>query len=94
MASWSRAISKIAVEGVQSLPVEFSVKSEFSTPEAALVLRIATAGNLFVGSSADPDRWRPQLGSTIERFHKRHKQAAITPDEKSLAEWVRQNIPP
>ena len=45
-----------SVEGVHALPVEFTVKSEFAAPEAALVLRIAAAGNLFVGSSADPDR--------------------------------------
>ena len=44
-----------SVEGVHALPVEFSVSGEFSTVEAALVLQIAAAGNLFV-TGADPDR--------------------------------------
>ena len=82
-----------SVEGVHALPVEFTVKGEFAAPEAALVLRIAAAGNLFVGSSADPDRVATTARIDDRRFYKRHKQAAITPDENSLAAWVRQNIP-
>jgi hypothetical protein len=81
-----------SVEGVHSLPVEFTVKGEFSTPEAALVLRIAAAGNLFIGSPADPERVATTARIGDRRFYKRHKQAAITPDENALAEWVRQNI--
>lgn len=83
-----------SVEGVHSLPVEFSVKGEFSTPEAALILRIATAGNLFVGNTADSDQVATTARVTDRRFGKRHKQVAITPDENALADWVRQNIPP
>lgn len=81
-----------SVEGVHALPVEFTVKSEFSAPEAALVLRIAAAGNLFIGSSADPDRVATSARISDRRFYKRHKQASITPDDTALAEWVRQNI--
>jgi hypothetical protein len=83
-----------SVEGVHSLPVELTVKGEFSTPEAALVLRIATAGNLFVGSSADADQVATTARVADRRFAKRHKQASITPDEKALVEWVRKNITP
>lgn len=83
-----------SVEGVHSLPVEFSVKGEFSTPEAALILRIATAGNLFVGNTADSDQVATTARVTDRRFGKRHKQVAITPDENALADWVRQNIAP
>jgi hypothetical protein len=80
-----------SVEGVHSLPVECSVKSEFSTVEAALILRIATAGNLSIDSS-DPDRVATTARVTDRRFLKLHKQVSITPDETALAEWIRQNI--
>lgn len=82
-----------SVEGVHALPVELTVKGEFAAPEAALVLRIAAAGNLFIGSSADPDRVATTARISDRRFYKRHKQASITPDENAVAEWVRQNIP-
>jgi hypothetical protein len=81
-----------SVEGVHGLPVQFSVKDEFSTVEASLVLRIAAAGNLFVASSADPERVATTAQVTDRRFHKRHKEVAITPDENALAEWIRQNV--
>ena len=45
-----------SVEGVQSLPLEFSVKETFSTAEAALVCKYAKAGNLFVASPTDPEK--------------------------------------
>lgn len=80
-----------SVEGVHSLPVELSVTGELSTIEAALVLQIATAGNLFVASS-DPDRVATTARVTDRRFLKLHKQVSITPDATALAEWIRQNI--
>lgn len=80
-----------SVEGVHSLPVELSVTGEFSTVEAALVLQIAAAGNLFVAGS-DPDRVATTARVTDRRFLKLHKQVSITPDATALAEWVRQNI--
>lgn len=80
-----------SVEGVHRLPVEVSVTSEFSAVEASLVLRIAAAGNLFVGSS-DPDRVATATRVTDRRFPKLHKHASVTPDETALAEWIRQNI--
>lgn len=83
-----------SVESVRGLAVEFSVKDEFSTSEAALVLRIAAAGNLFIASSADADRVATPARIDDRRFYKRHKEASTTPDEKALAEWVRQNISP
>lgn len=83
-----------SVESMRGLAVEFSVKDEFSTPEAALVLRIAAAGNLFIGSSADAERVATTARIDDRRFYKRHKQASITLDEKALVEWVRQNISP
>jgi hypothetical protein len=85
-----------SVEGVHSLPVVFSVKDEFSTTEAALVLRIATAGNLFIAASADADADPVATTAHVEdrRFYKAHKQASITADENSLAAWIRQNIAP
>ncbi|HKR33568.1 MAG TPA: hypothetical protein VJT10_01955 [Steroidobacteraceae bacterium] len=83
-----------SVEGVHSLPAVFSVKDEFSTAEAALVLRIATAGNLFIAGSADADLVATTAQVADRRFYKAHKQAAITADENSLAAWIRQNIPP
>jgi hypothetical protein len=80
-----------SVEGVHSLPVEWSVTGEFSTVEAALVLQIAAAGNLFVAGS-DPDRVATTARVIDRRFLKLHKQVSITPDATALAEWVRQNI--
>lgn len=80
-----------SVEGVHALPVELSVTGEFSTVEAALVLQIAAAGNLFVTGS-DPDRVATTARVTARRFLKLHKQVSITPDATALAEWVRQNI--
>ena len=82
-----------SVEGVHRLPMHFTVEGEFSTAEAALVLRLAAVGNLFVGSSADPDRVATTARVDDKRFYKLHKQVAITADETALAEWVRQNIP-
>lgn len=83
-----------SVEGVHRLPVQFSVNDEFSTVEASLVLQLAAAGHLFVASSADPERVTTTARIDDKRFYRLHKQAAITPDETALAEWVRQNIPP
>ncbi|HEY7642468.1 MAG TPA: hypothetical protein VH814_22230 [Steroidobacteraceae bacterium] len=83
-----------SVEGVHSLPGEFAVNGEFSTDEAALVLQIAKAGNLFVGSSSDAAQVAAPGRVTDKRFAKRHKQVSITADEPALAEWVRQNIAP
>lgn len=83
-----------SVEGVHSLPAVFSVKDEFSTAEAALVLRIATAGHLFIAGSADADPVATTAEVEDRRFYKAHKQASVTADENSLAEWIRQNIPP
>ncbi len=80
-----------SVEGVHALPVEFSVTGEFSTVEAALVLQIAAAGNLFV-TGADPDRVATTSRVTDRRFLKLHKQVSSTPDATAVAEWVRQNI--
>lgn len=84
---------EVAGGGVEILPVEFSVKGEFSTTEASLVLRIATAGNLFIGGAADANWVATTAAIADKRFHKRHKNASVTPDEEALAEWVRQNIP-
>jgi hypothetical protein len=83
---------EVAGSGVQSLPVTFAVEKEFSTEEAALVLRIAAAGNLFVVSPVDPDLAATAAPVTERRFRRAHKQAAVTPDENALAEWIRQNI--
>jgi hypothetical protein len=81
-----------SVEGVHVLPVEFSVEDAFSATEAAVVLRIARAGNLYFGSS-DPDRVASPAEVKDRRFHRSHKQVSITPDENSLADWIRQNVP-
>lgn len=83
-----------SVESVRGLQVEFSVGNEFSTAEAALVLRIATAGNLFIGSAADAERVATTARIDDRRFYKRPKQASITADEGALAQWVRENIAP
>ncbi len=85
---------EVAGGGVEILPVEFSVKGEFSTAEAALVLRIATAGSMFISSSADPDQVATTAAVADKRFHKRHEHVSVTPDAAALADWVRQNIPP
>lgn len=84
--------AEVAGVGVEILPVAFSVKGEFSTTEASLVLRIATAGNLLVGGAADANWVATTAAIADKRFRKRHKNASVTPDEKALAEWVRQNI--
>lgn len=83
-----------AVESVRGLAVELSVKDEFSTAEASLVLRLAAAGNLFIASSADAERVATTARIDDRRFYKRHKQASITADEGALAQWVRENIAP
>ena len=86
--------TEVAGAGVQSLPVEFAVKDEFSAAEAAVVLEIAVAGNLFVTSSDDPDLAATKTQVIDKRFLKRHKNYSVTPDDEALAEWVRKNIPP
>jgi hypothetical protein len=83
-----------SVEGVQSLPLEFSVKEAFSTAEAALVLQIAKAGNLFVASPTDPEKVATTDRVSERRFYKLHRQASITVDANALAEWIRQNVAP
>jgi hypothetical protein len=83
-----------SVEGVQSLPLEFSVKEAFSTAEAALVLQIAKAGNLFVASPTDPDKVATTGRVSERRFYKLHRQASITADANALADWIRQNVAP
>jgi len=79
-------------EGVHSLPVAFATRDGFSTVEAALVLQIATAGHLFVGSSIEADEVATAVPVKDKRFLKRHKHVTVTPDEKTLAEWVQQNF--
>lgn len=83
-----------SVEGVHSLPMEFAVKEDFSTSEAALVLRLAKAGNLFVASPADPEKAATTARVDDRRFYKLHRQAAIAADRDALAEWIRQNVTP
>lgn len=83
---------EVAGGGVQSLPVTFAVKDEFSTEEAALVLQMMAAGNLFVVSPADPNLAATPAPVAERRFRRAHKQAAVTPDANALAEWIRQNI--
>lgn len=77
---------------IRSMPVTFAVASEFSTTEAAVVLRLAGAGNLFVASPGDVERVATPVAIGDRRFKRAHKRAAVTPDEAALAEWVRQNI--
>jgi hypothetical protein len=83
---------EVAGAGVPSLPAEFSVANEFSTEEAALVLRIATAANLFVSSPDDSTLVATTYEVTDRPFHKEHPRATFTPDAQSLAQWVRMNI--
>lgn len=83
-----------SVEGVHSLPMELSVKEAFSAVEAALVLKMAKAGNLFIASPTDPEKVATTAKVDERRFYKLHRQAAITADENALAEWIRQNVAP
>ena len=83
---------EVAGAGVRSLPMELAVENEFSTTEAALVLRIAVAANLFVGKPDDPTVVATTYQVTDRPFHKEHPRATVTLDDKSLADWVRQNI--
>jgi hypothetical protein len=83
-----------SVEGVHRLPVELTTKDELSTTEAALVLQLAKAGNLFVSRPEDPDGVATTGKVVDKRFYKLHKRAAITADEAALTEWIRKNIPP
>jgi hypothetical protein len=78
--------------GIQSIPVEFVVRGEFSTPEASLVLSIVPAGNLFIGSSADPHLVATASQVSDQRFHQRHKHSSIATDANALASWVKQKI--
>jgi hypothetical protein len=84
---------EVAGAGVRSLPMELSVENEFSTTEAALVLRIAVAANLFVGKPDDPTVVATTYEVTDRPFRKEHPRATATFDEKALVEWIRQNIP-
>ena len=86
--------TEVAGAGVQSLPVEFAVKEEFSEAEAAVVLELAVAGNLFVTSSSDSSLAATKTQVIDKRFLKRHKNYSVTADDKALAEWIRKNIPP
>ena len=83
---------EVAGAGVPSLPAEFSVANEFSAEEAALVLRIASAANLFVSSPDDSTLVATTYDVTDRPFRKAHPRATFTPDAQSLAEWIRKNI--
>jgi len=80
--------------GVPRLPMEFTLKGEFSTSEASLVLRLAAAGNLFIASAADPERVTTTARVEDRGFQRRHKNASVTADEQALVDWVRQNVAP
>ena len=84
---------EVAGAGVRSLPIELAVENEFSTTEAALVLRIAVAANLFVGKPDDPTVVATTYAVTDRPFRREHPRATVTLDDKSLVEWIRQNIP-
>jgi hypothetical protein len=79
-------------KGIRSLPVEFLVKDRFSVPEASLTLKLLRAGNLFAGSTCDPDVVAVIGDVADARFYDRHKAATVTADELSLAIWVRKHI--
>jgi hypothetical protein len=83
---------EVAGAGVSRLPAEFSVENEFSAEEAALVLRIATAANLFVSSPDDSTVVATTYDVTDRPFRKEHPRATFTPDAESLADWIRKNI--
>ena len=83
----------VAGAGVRSLPVELSVRNELSADEAALILRIATAANLFVASLDDSTVVATTYEVTDRPFRKDHPRATFTPDAPSLAEWIQKNIP-
>jgi hypothetical protein len=84
---------EVAGAGVRSLPVEFSVSNEFSTEEAALVLRIATTANLFVEHPDDASLVATTYEVTDRPFRKEHPRATFTPDAQALAQWIRTHIP-
>ena len=84
---------EVAGGGVRSLPIELTVENEFSATEAALVLRIAVAANLFIGKPDDPTVVATTYQVTDRPFRREHPRATVTLDEKSLVEWIRQNIP-
>jgi hypothetical protein len=84
---------EVAGAGVRSLPMELVVENELSTAEAALVLQIAVAANLFVGKPDDPAVVATTYQVTDRPFAREHPRATATLDDKSLAEWLRQNIP-
>jgi hypothetical protein len=83
---------EVAGAGVRSLPMELAVENELTTIEAALVLRIAVAANLFVGKPDDPAVVATTYAVTDRPFRKEHPRATATLDDKSLVEWIRQNI--
>ena len=84
---------EVAGAGVRSLPMELAVENELSTTEAALVLQIAVAANLFVGKPDDPTVVATTYAVTDRPFRREHPRATVTFDDKSLVEWIRQNIP-
>jgi hypothetical protein len=86
--------TEVAGSAVERLPMEFAVASEFSTIEAALVLRVATAGNLFVVGAGDSETVATPVTVSDKRFHKRFRNASVTVDEQALAQWIRHNITP
>src|SRR5262249_30356693 len=57
-----------SVEGVHDLPVELAVNGQLSMPEAALILQLAKAGNLFVGSSAEAEQVATAVQVKDKRF--------------------------
>jgi len=83
-----------SVEGVHSLPVELSASDEFSTTEAALVLQLARAGNLFLSRPDDPNVVATTGQVIDKRFYKLHNKASITADEAALTQWIRKNVAP
>lgn len=84
---------EIAGAGVGNLPMELEVANELTTTEAALVLQIATTANLFVSKPDDPTVVATTYQVTDRPFRRQHPNATVTLDEKSLVDWLRQNIP-
>ncbi|HET9447002.1 MAG TPA: hypothetical protein VFO35_12115 [Steroidobacteraceae bacterium] len=84
---------EVAGAGVSRLPMEIHVAGEISAAQAALALQIAVAANLFVGKPDDPTVVATTYQVTDRPFRREHPRATVTPDDESLAEWIRQNIP-
>ena len=84
---------EVAGAGVRSLPMELAVDERVLDDRGRAGSTNCCRANLFVGKPDDPTVVATTYAVTDRPFRREHPRATATLDEKSLVEWIRQNIP-